>query len=118
LSDSYEEILHSLATRDREYAARLPYHLGITPRPDGGWEDYTALELLYDMPIVVARDLAHSLSRGRLSRFRFAHHCIGFCGLVQDRIADGQVRWNEQLRSAYLGIEQVAREAVDRALEG
>jgi hypothetical protein len=117
LRRSYAEVLDRLSPSERADAAGLPFRIGITKHPDGSWEDYTGFELLYDMPVLVARDLLHPPTEELLGQFRFAHHCVGFCGLVRDRIADGQVLLSVSMERACGVLETVARQAIQEAVD-
>lgn len=82
----------------RTQARVLPYRLGLTWKPDGGWGEYVTLDVLRDLPSYMADAVPGGVSSRALSRYRRAHHCAGFYGLLVDRVADGQVFEDRALR--------------------
>lgn len=88
---SWQLLLSRRSEDERDSMRSLPYRLGITWRPDGGWRDYVAMPPMYDLPSYIAESAARSVSTDALDRFRLAHHCSGFYGLLIDRVADGQI---------------------------
>lgn len=84
------------ALRDRTRA--LPYRLGITWRPDGQWGEYVTFDVLRDLPSYMADALPRRPGARALARYRRAHHCAGFYGLLVDRVVDGQVLEDAALR--------------------
>lgn len=82
----------------RTQARVLPYRLGLTWKPDGGWGEYVTLDVLRDLPSYMADAVPGGVSSRVLSRYRRAHHCAGFYGLLVDRVADGQVVEDRALR--------------------
>jgi hypothetical protein len=99
----------------RNLVKALPYRLGITDRPDGGWHDYVHYEPLYDLPgfltDLVAKGVPHSL----LDRYRRAHHISGFYGLLIDRVADGQVQQDPALRADRAWLRKAWENSLVRA---
>jgi hypothetical protein len=93
---TYLRMVATLPEALQPAALTLPYRLGLSAHPDGGWEDYTRLEALYDLPLFVA-PLVKSMPARALARFRRAHHCAGFYGLVLDRLGDRQATPDPEL---------------------
>jgi hypothetical protein len=95
IETSFRELTQSLPEPLREHAQSLPYRLGLTKWPGGGFEDFVILHPNRDLPAYAAEDETGpdgiSLSAERLTRFRRAHHFGGFYWLLRDRLADGQV---------------------------
>ncbi|MCC7537505.1 MAG: hypothetical protein IT379_14875 [Deltaproteobacteria bacterium] len=73
----------------RDAALALPYRLGLTHRPHGGWGDFASLPPVCDLP-VFAIDDPSEVGDDVLGQFRFAHRVGGFHGLLVDRVSDGQ----------------------------
>jgi hypothetical protein len=113
----------------------LPFHLGLTARLDGGWEEYTALAPFQALPRYAAEDASHPdtlpLPTEVLARYLRAHRRGGFFGLFIDRLADGQVherpewprlrqclfdQWARALADA-TGSESLAAHAVHTAVQ-
>ena len=115
VADSFDQVRTSLLPRLRPVASTLPYRIGISMRPDGGWEDFSQLEVLYDMPVVVGRGLGFESSK--VAEFRAAHHRAGFYGLVADRIADGQVAEDVALRAVRAGLKRAWEDSLGAALD-
>ncbi|MBN1206214.1 MAG: class 1 isoprenoid biosynthesis enzyme [Myxococcaceae bacterium] len=118
----------------RPFAAELPFHLGLTHRPDGGWEEYAALAPFQSLPAYAAEDTDRPgppLTPESLSRYLRAHCRGGFFGLLIDRLADGQVperpewprlrqclaeRWEQSLADA-TGSQALAVQAVRASVQ-
>jgi hypothetical protein len=118
----------------RLFAAELPFHLGLTHRPDGGWEEYTALAPFQSLPAYAVEGavcLGAPLPPERLSSYLRAHCRGGFFGLLIDRLADGQVperpewprlrqclaeRWEQSLADA-TGNHALAAHAVRASIQ-
>lgn len=92
----------------RDAALALPYRLGLTHRPHGGWGDFASLPPVCDLPLF-ALDDASRVGDDALGRFRFAHRVGGFHGLLVDRVSDGQAEPDVTLRAlrAWLRRERV-----------
>ena len=90
----------ALPARLREPAERLPWTLGLTSSPDGGWGDFVRLHPNRDLPVYAAqaRDGGYCLGPEDLARYVRAHHFGGFTWLLRDRMKDGQVAPDEVLR--------------------
>ncbi|GEN11167.1 hypothetical protein SAMN05443572_11417 [Myxococcus fulvus] len=91
----YRESVLAIPTDLRSLAAELPFHLGLTPRSDGGWEDYAALRPFQSLPDFASEDTTcpnnPSVSEAQRRLYLRAHRRGGFFGLFMDRLADGQV---------------------------
>ena len=100
LEASYRSLVNSLPARLREPAERLPWTLGLTSSPDGGWGDFVRLHPNRDLPVYAAqvRDGSYCLGPEDLARYVRAHHFGGFTWLLRDRMQDGQVAPDEVLR--------------------
>ncbi|MCP3137303.1 class 1 isoprenoid biosynthesis enzyme [Pyxidicoccus xibeiensis] len=116
----YRDSVSALPADLRPLAAELPFHLGLTARRDGGWEEYTALAPFQALPGYAAEDaMRPALPPDVLARYLRAHRRGGFIGLFLDRLADGQVQdrpeW-PRLRACLLGQwEQALAEATGSA---
>jgi hypothetical protein len=99
LDDSYRALVATLPRRLRELAQRLPWRLGLTESPDGGWGDFVGLHPNRDLPIYAAQAPGGGLdvAEADLACFLRAHHVGGFSWLLRDRLADGQVGPDIQL---------------------
>ena len=115
--------------RLRERALGLPWEIGISRSPEGGFADYAASLPMQELPLFAADGVGvggAQPSEETLERFRLAHYCGGYHGLVADRLADGQIEadaglleirdllyesWVESLESV-LPDKGVARPAV------
>ena len=67
---------------------RLPWRLGLTQSPDGGWGDFVGLHPNRELPLYAAQapDGALGPRRGRRCvRYLRAHHLGGFAWLLRDR---------------------------------
>ena len=93
LDASYRSLVNSLPARLREPAQRLPFTLGLTSSPDGGWGDFVRLHPNRDLPVYAAqtRDGRYCLAPEDLARYVRAHHFGGFAWLLRDRVEDRQV---------------------------
>ena len=128
---SYRTLVGSVPEALRATAERLPWRLGLTRSPDGGWGDFVGLHPNRELPIYAAQgsDGALGTTRAELRRYLRAHHYGGFCWLLRDRIEDGQVdvdprllelaevfeaRWRESLALA-MGDATLAEALCDRA---
>lgn len=128
----YRTVVDVLPSDLRSRALALPHEIGIAAREGGGFCEYASSLPMQELPLFAAEGAARrrALARsGALDRFRIAHYCGGFWGLLCDRLADGQVkadqalfrisralrrRWLEALVLAS-GNRAVARAAVARA---
>jgi hypothetical protein len=95
IDETFAVLVDRLPPDLRREADRLPHRLGLTRRPDGGWEDFVVMDPNRDLPRYAAEDPAHPgrsrLAAERLLAYRRAHHCAAIYGLIADRIDDGQV---------------------------
>jgi hypothetical protein len=93
LDASYRSLVNSLPARLREPAQRLPFTLGLTSSPDGGWGDFVRLHPNRDLPMYAAqtRGGSYCLAGEDLARYVRAHHFGGFAWLLRDRVEDRQV---------------------------
>ena len=131
LDGSYRLLVNSVPEALRATAERLPWRLGLTRAPDGGWGDFVGLHPNRELPLYAAQgpDAGLVTSRSELRRYLRAHHFGGFCWLLRDRIEDGQVdsdallleladvfeaRWRESLALA-MGDATLAEALCDRA---
>jgi hypothetical protein len=115
---SYRSLLGSLPAELRETASRLPWRLGLTRSPAGGWGDFVGLHPNRELPLYAAEDGDGELAvpRVELRRFLHAHHLGGFCWLLRDRIEDGQVDDDPRLRALGAIFEDRWREALAGAM--
>ncbi len=101
----------------RPLASELPFHLGLTARAGGGWEDYTALAPFQSLPGYASEDPMHPVSPERLARYLRAHRRGGFFGLFIDRLEDGQVQdrpeWPRLRQCLFDQWEQSLSDATD-----
>ena len=78
----------------RALAERLPWRLGLTQSPDGGWSDFVGLHPNRALPVYAAQAPDGDAGRHRRPtcvRYLRAHHIGGFTWLLRDRLEDGQV---------------------------
>jgi hypothetical protein len=94
--ETWRALLERRAVERRNLTRVLPYRIGITPRPDGGWGDYVREPVMFDLPAMLADEL--DTRAFDASKWTRAHHCAGFFGLVADRVADQQVFEDAALR--------------------
>jgi hypothetical protein len=50
IDDSFAELSRALPPDLRIHAVGLPFRLGLTRRPDGGWEDFVRMDPNRDLP--------------------------------------------------------------------
>lgn len=110
LDATFEELIGRAPAHLRDAARALPYRLGITHRPSGGWGDFAKIEPICDLPLFALESVAPSVSDESVGRYRLAHRVGGFHGLLVDRVADGQARLDPELRAlrTWLRAERVA----------
>lgn len=111
----YRRTVAELPADLRPFAAELPFHLGLTHQPEGGWKDYTALAPFQSLPEYADEDPACSGSRLTLEvreQYLRAHYRGGFFGLFMDRLADGQV----PERPEWPRLQQCLAECWERSL--
>jgi len=96
---SYRSLVNSLPARLREPAEKLPWTLGLTSSPDGGWGDFVRLHPNRELPVYAAQmsDGGYCLAPEDLARYVRAHHFGGFTWLLRDRLEDGQVAHDDVL---------------------
>jgi hypothetical protein len=124
---SYARLVARLDGPRRALALELPRRLGVSARAVGGWEDFTALPPMRDLPRFAG---CGAVDEATIERFTFAHHCAGFYGLLVDRLADGQApapddlsrlrsfflaQWEDALGAA-CGQPARARRTIHRAM--
>ena len=99
LDASYRSLVNSLPAPLREPAETLPFTLGLTSSPSGGWGDFVRLHPNRDLPVYAAqaRDGSYCLAPDDLARYVRAHHFGGFAWLLRDRIEDRQVAGDDVL---------------------
>ncbi|MBN9681584.1 MULTISPECIES: hypothetical protein [unclassified Corallococcus] len=127
----YTVTLEALPKDLQPFAKELPFHLGLTTHPEGGWNDYSALAPFQRLPAYASERQGPGLAPELQSRYLRAHHRGGFFGLLIDRLDDGQVpqrpewprlrqalfdQWLQSLTDA-TGNEVLATEAIKVALE-
>src|SRR4051812_48612573 len=95
VEDSFREVTAALPPRLRAAARTLPHRLGLAKARDGRFEDFVILHPNRDLPGYAAEGTA--VTADRLRRYRRAHHLGGFCWLLRDRLADGQVAGDTEL---------------------
>jgi len=74
--------------------------LGIVKGEADGWDSYTTLAPMHDLPVfanALGQKWSPLLGTSALTRFRHAHHCAGFWGLTSDRLADNQTQPTPEL---------------------
>ena len=115
---SYRVLVGGLPEALHATAERLPWRLGLTQSPDGGWGDFVGLHPNRDLPIYAAQAADAGLvpTRSELRRFLRAHHFGGFCWLLRDRIEDGQVDADPRLLELAEVFEANWREALAQAM--
>ena len=115
---SYRVLVGALPEALHATAERLPWRLGLTQSPDGGWGDFVGLHPNRDLPIYAAQAADAGLvpTRSELRRFLRAHHFGGFCWLLRDRIEDGQVDADPRLLELAEVFEANWREALAQAM--
>jgi hypothetical protein len=93
IEDSYRTLVGTLRAPLRALAERLPWRLGLTKSPDGGWSDFVGLHPNRALPVYAAQAPGGRLGVGQADLFRYlrAHHYGGFTWLLHDRLEDGQV---------------------------
>jgi hypothetical protein len=98
---SYRALTATLPSRLHPLARVLPWRLGLTPREDGGWDEFVGLHPNRELPVYAAQasapDAGLCLAEGALHQFVRAHHAGGFAWLLRDRLADGQVGADDEL---------------------
>jgi len=96
---SYRSLVNSLPAHLREPAEKLPWTLGLTSSPDGGWGDFVRLHPNRELPVYAAQmsDGGYCLAPEDLARYVRAHHFGGFTWLLRDRLVDGQVAADDVL---------------------
>jgi hypothetical protein len=101
IDGSYGALVASLPGRLQGTAQVLPWRLGLTPREDGGWDEFVALHPNRELPVYAAQASPDggelSLDVEVMASFVHAHHAGGFAWLLRDRLADGQVAADEEL---------------------
>lgn len=132
LDASFERILDAESELPADLLRTLPRRLGISTAAIGGWDEYSKLDPMRNLPVYF-RALCPAISDAELDDFVLAHRAGGFAGLVIDRILDGQVvgdevvvhaahflidRWIELVaRAARLSpraVASVVRESLER----
>jgi hypothetical protein len=102
IDDSYAWLTSALPARLAETARTLPAKLGLTKAKEGGWDDFIGLHPNRELPLYAAQDVevagGLALPLPELHRFVRAHHVGGFAWLLRDRIADGQIAADDQLK--------------------
>ncbi len=100
---SYKTLIAEFPSSLHDVAAMLPHQLGLVARAGDLWEGFIHLSPNRDLPGFAAEAVAAAsgrpLSPEMLARFRRAHCCAGFFGLLCDRLADGQVADTPDLRA-------------------
>ncbi len=93
IEDTYQLLVGSLSPTLRALAEGLPWRLGLTPSPDGGWSDFIGLHPNRALPVYAAQaaDGTLGVADEDLIRYLRAHHIGGFTWLLRDRLEDGQV---------------------------
>jgi hypothetical protein len=93
IEDTYRELVGSLPAPLDALAERLPWRLGLTQSPDGGWSDFVGLHPNRALPVYAAQALDGTLgiAEADLTPYLRAHHIGGFTWLLRDRLEDGQV---------------------------
>ncbi len=95
LDETFQVLIAGLDPRERGNARSLPYRLGISSRPRLGWDDYAALGPMRELPVFAADGASGDLDR---EPWVVAHRAAGFAGLLRDRVGDGQVHPDRDLR--------------------
>ena len=127
---TYEHLIEELPPPLATYGVGLPYKLGLTADPAGGWEDFWILDPNRRPERYTADRISDPLGAEDAERWAGAHHCAVFFGLVYDRVADDQVppvqpllstrrafrlAWERKLAVA-AADEAAARETVARSM--
>jgi hypothetical protein len=104
--------------RLRAAADKLPYRLGLTSAPDGGWGDFVRLHPNRELPVYAAQAAGGGLAIPQTDIYRFlrAHHYGGFTWLLRDRIEDGQVAGDHELFELADAFERRWRQALGDAM--
>jgi hypothetical protein len=99
LETSYRSLVNSLPARLREPAQKLPWTLGLTSSPEGGWGEFVRLHPNRELPLYAAqtRDGGYCLTAEDLAGYLRAHHFGGFTWLLRDRMQDEQVAVDDVL---------------------
>jgi hypothetical protein len=94
IEDTYRTLVGTLPAPLRGIAGVLPWRLGLTQSPDGGWSDFVGLHPNRALPIYAAQaaDGGLGLTPADLFRYLRSHHIGGFTWLLHDRLEDGQVQ--------------------------
>jgi hypothetical protein len=117
---SYRSLIVSLPPGLRALGRSLPFKLGLTTSPEGGWGEFIGLHPNRELPVYAAESNVPggaklSLDAGELQRFVRAHH-LGACAwLVRDRLADGQVAADDQLVELSRWLGERWRDAIVEA---
>lgn len=112
LDETFEELTRKLAPRDRECAQSLPYRLGISSKPRLGWDDYATLGPMRELPVFAAAGISNEADLGP---WVVAHRAAGFSGLLRDRVRDGQVHPDRELRAMDRALRDLWTGALDAA---
>lgn len=98
----FDRVVATLPDELAALARTLPALLALPSRHAPRWSHYVTLPPLRDLPWFAAFDQAGSgpppISPDALDRYRLAHLAGGFHGLLCDRLADGQIVANADLR--------------------
>lgn len=105
--DTWRALVSTRPSSTRGITQAMPYRLGITSLPAGGWRDYVRQPPMFDLPGYMADRAPRAVSPAALRRYRRAHHCAGFYGLIVDRVEDGQVADSAALRSERAWLRSV-----------
>lgn len=105
LPETYKKIIAQLPGHLKEEATTLPFRIGISKNPTGGWEDYLSLKFLYDLPYYIAQDYA--LNQPEIETIRLANlagclHC-----LCLDKLADNQAQSDSKMDTIIDGLKTV-----------
>ena len=60
IAGHYRSVVDELPGALQPLARQLPRRLALSERPEGGWEDYTRLPLMHDLPSFAAEGVALS----------------------------------------------------------
>lgn len=96
LDESFDLVLGDVAPHEASLLRGLPRRLGVSESESGGWDDYSKLDPMRNLP-VYARELCPTVGDERLDAYVLAHRAAGYAGLVIDRLLDKQAKDDEVL---------------------
>ncbi len=116
LDATYSELIADLPTELHAAARSLPYRLGISRSPRLGWDDYSQLAPMRELPGFASEGAANG--RVDAGDWIVAHRAAGFYLVLVDRVCDGQVSLDGELRRLRAALRARWVSAAHRAAAG